>query len=90
MLMAYPCMYTYNKVKFSLLFWVVSSSVPPTRNPDAFRSRSWNTINSSTHVRDITAIQHGCQNTRKPVWNMANSAAINKFYNNCVWTMWIA
>ena len=25
MLMAYPCMYTYNKVKFSLLFWVVSS-----------------------------------------------------------------
>ena len=60
---------------------------PATRNPDTFRNRSWNTINSSTHVRYLTAIQHGSQNKCKRVWNMANSAAIAKLHNNCIWTM---
>ena len=48
-----------------------------TRNPDTFRSRSWNTINSTSHVCYLTAIQHGSQNTHMRVWN---SAAIAKFH----------
>ena len=40
------------------------------------------------HARYHATIQHGSQNTGKPVGNMA--AAIAKFHNNCVRTMRIA